>query len=180
MSKALSNIPGLVSKFLLVGVVILSSLLLHAQDSTRFHGGASFAYTLDDWRFSIHVDDVHKTWYQQAHLGFGIRKTIFQQKFNPLLAYSIGLNLKVGPMFFRPNLRFTYTAMSLPSQTKHRLIQNLEADVAGRIGYGIRNSVFFEAGIGPSWEFKYNWFNASRVNYFYWNYFLQLGFSHAI
>lgn len=180
MSQALNFIVRFFSIFLISGLTLFFNNSVKAQDSTRFHVGFSIGFHPDDWRLFLHLDDLHKHWYHQVHLGIGVRKSIFQQNLNPIVAYSIGGTWNVKQFYFRPNLRLSYAGLMLPTSSSHRLIQNIETYGTGRIGYGISNSLFLEAGIGPAWEIKYDSYQARRMAYFHWTYFFQIGYTHAL
>lgn len=180
MSKTLNFIARFFSILLILGITLFYNNSVRAQDSTRLHFGVSIGYHPDDWRLFAHIEDVHKHWYHQLHVGIGIRKSLFQQNLNPIMAYSIGWTWNFKRLYFRPNLRLSYAGLMLPSTSSHRLIQSIESHGAVKIGYGKKNSIFIETGIGPNWEFKYNSYRARQMSFFSWTYFFQMGYAYSI
>ena len=161
-------------------ILVLISICFHSfsQENTPHHLGTTFEYTPQDFRLSLAYEHFQKHLFQQVLFGIAVRKTIFQQNFNPNLDYGLGWKWEVRKFHFLPYFRTGYAIEQLRSTDKHRIIQQFEIEASGRIGYGIKNQFFLASGFGPAWELKYDHYTNKQATFFFLTYFFQLGYVH--
>lgn len=155
------------------------SFWVAGQDSATYSIGINLYYHPQDFFFQVHGQRSRKNTVQDAFLGFGINKTIFQKQIRPVIGYDLGYCFNVTDWFsLTPYLRVSYSFLNT-KDSGHPLIQTTESFLAGKLLFGKRDKIGLNAGIGPAFEWKYDAYLQRRTHFFMWNYFFGIAYVHT-
>ncbi|WP_343604470.1 hypothetical protein [Fluviicola sp.] len=151
-----------------------------SQDSATYSLGIDLNYHPQDFFFHVRGQFSKKHLVQDAFLGFGINKTIFQGRLSPVTGYDVGYRFGfTNWLSLTPYLRVSYSFLNTKDPSGHPFIHTTESFLACRLAVGTRNKLALNAGIGPAWEWKYDAYLERNTHFFMWNYFFGLTYYHA-
>jgi hypothetical protein len=149
------------------------------QDSLVQRFGIHFDYHPYDFFAGLRYERERGVFQQQFLLSAGVR-ALFQQRFYPQLGYQLGYHLltnrwlQTGPM-----VRATASLLHVNRQASHGFVYDEELFLGAYIGTGNRNRFRLSAGIGPAVEQSWSPLSAHFEQYFSWNYFGEISYTHA-
>lgn len=164
---------------IVVGCYFLRPTRSFSQDTAQIKLGAVFEYHPQDFRCYLHAN-LERRWSHEVQLGVGVRKTIFQQHLNPVFSYRFGFPIHLFRFRLIPGIRTTYAVNRLPIASNHRWLHNTECFFSMQIAYGRTHTVFVSSGIGPGWEMKFDHYLNKQRAFFYWPYYVHLGYAFRI
>ncbi len=158
---------------------MLLSFSLFGQEKSDFSLAFKFAYHPQDFFFHAQASFVKNNLYQGVNAGFGINKTLFQQRFNPRLSYEIGYQL---PLFksvsLQAALQIGGSTLNLSTPTvRNHTYQNEFCGLIRSI-FGNKHAALVGVGIGPAFEYKRVHNNRYKA-FFFWSYFVEIGYRYV-
>lgn len=161
-------------------ILFLIPFLGRTQDSAIYSIGADVQYHPQDFFFHVRGQLIKKRLSHEVFLGFGINNTILQGQFKPHLGYDLTYRFKlIDWIVIAPVIRFSYSFLNTKIPPKHPYIHLTESFFGCRLDFGIKNRIAFTGGIGPAVEWKYDAYKGRQNQFFFWNYFVEIGYYHA-
>lgn len=161
-------------------VLLLVPFLGSSQDSTKYSIGVDFNYHPQDFLFHVRGQLLKKKLSHELFVGFGIKNTLFQGQLSPRFGYDLSYRFSLTSwLFISPLVRFSYALLNTKVPEKHPWIHTTEGFAGGRLSIGRKHKFALAGGIGPSIEWKYNAYSASRDHFFMWNYFAEITYYYA-
>lgn len=151
-----------------------------SQDSAQYALSANFQYHPQDFFFTLQASRQKNHLVHTIDFGFGINKTLFQQRFFPKVSYEFGAQFRpVSWLGLQPGLRFSYSVMDLRFPTKNPFVHLTELFAIGKIVLGEKHAAILGAGIGPGWEWKHDVLANRNKSFFMWNYVAEIGYRYV-
>lgn len=165
-------------KFLFHFLVLFKLTCFFTQESKSVSTGIRFNRIdfFQENTFSIHQKNVKHNF----GFGFGINKTIFQQRFSPAFFYCISSNFnQISKVEFQ--LLASYHLNFFNVNKKNSEIHFFNELLSGfNVSYGKKNKLFLCPQLGLiSENFKSEYFNNKQIHINY-SYSLKIGYSHGL
>ena len=152
-----------------------------AQDSLVRRAGAQFSMHPADLFAGGHFSLSRNRFEQRFMAQAGVRRTFFQGRIYPQLAYQPGFVLvnrkwiHTG-VFVRPSVSMLHFNRS----ESHGWVFYEEALLGLFAGTGQTNQFRFSAGFGPCFEQSWSTVRNRYVSWFSWNFIAEISWSHAL